>query len=44
MLFFDELDAIVGSSPSDGSGDARGGGAEARVLSTFLNELDGVRG
>lgn len=42
VLFFDELDAIVGTSTGDG--DARGGGvgAEARVLSTFLNELDGV--
>lgn len=46
ILFFDELDAIVGTSTfntkdDDGPG-GRGGGAEARVLSTFLNELDGV--
>lgn len=33
MLFFDEIDAIVGG---------REAGAESRVLSTFLNELDGV--
>lgn len=41
LLFFDELDALLGGS----AGETRGGGgntAEARVLSTFLNELDGV--
>ncbi|CAM9945594.1 unnamed protein product, partial [Heterosigma akashiwo] len=37
VLFFDEIDAVVGS----GRGDS-GGGAEARVLATFLNEMDGV--
>ena len=35
VLFFDEIDAIVG-------GGRGAGGAESRVLSTFLNELDGV--
>jgi len=35
ILFFDEVDAIFG----DGN---RGNSAEARVLSTFLNEMDGV--
>jgi SpoVK/Ycf46/Vps4 family AAA+-type ATPase len=34
VLFFDEIDAIVGGG--------RGAGAESRVLATFLNELDGV--
>lgn len=33
VLFFDELDAILSG---------RGSHAEARVLSTFLNEMDGV--
>lgn len=44
ILFFDEIDAIIGST-SDSSGNmnmARGSSAEARVLSTFLNEMDGV--
>jgi SpoVK/Ycf46/Vps4 family AAA+-type ATPase len=34
LLFFDEIDALVGGG--------RGGGAESRVLATFLNEMDGV--
>ena len=40
ILFFDEIDSILGS----GGGMHRSGGtsAEARVLSTFLNEMDGV--
>jgi len=45
ILFFDEIDAILGSGGSaSGHGMARSGGksAEARVLSTFLNEMDGV--
>ena len=41
VLFFDEIDCVVGA------GDAKttrgdGKSAEARVLSTFLNEMDGV--
>lgn len=43
ILFFDELDAIIGSE-SQHIGMGRGAGAEARVLSTFLNEMDGVDG
>ena len=41
ILFFDEIDSILGSG---GGMHRRGGGksAEARVLSTFLNEMDGV--
>lgn len=45
ILFFDEIDAIIGS---DGGGDShssgmnRGTAAEARVMSTFLNEMDGI--
>ncbi|EKU22043.1 aaa family atpase [Nannochloropsis gaditana CCMP526] len=41
LLFFDELDAIVGGSAGETRG-GKGHAAEARVLSTFLNELDGV--
>lgn len=37
ILFFDEIDAIVGSESS-----ARGDAIQARVLSTFLNEMDGI--
>lgn len=46
VLFFDEIDAIIGGeAASDGShGMGRGSSAEARVLSTFLNEMDGVDG
>ena len=47
VLFFDEIDSILGSDDADGSGHGmgrggRGSSAEARVLSTFLNEMDGV--
>jgi SpoVK/Ycf46/Vps4 family AAA+-type ATPase len=38
VLFFDEIDAIFGSAHDGG----RGSSAEARVLSTFLNEMDGI--
>jgi len=37
ILFFDEVDAIFGAQDR-----SRGNSAEARVLSTFLNEMDGV--
>jgi SpoVK/Ycf46/Vps4 family AAA+-type ATPase len=39
ILFFDELDAIV---VADGASSTRGNHVEARVLSTFLNEMDGL--
>ena len=46
IIFFDEIDSILGSdqdSAAHGMGrSARGTSAEARVLSTFLNEMDGV--
>ena len=48
ILFFDEIDALV-VDRGDGSGGGGGGGGgnsnsvEARVLSTFLNEMDGIR-
>lgn len=38
VLFFDELDSIFGGMQDGG----RGSSAEARVLSTFLNEMDGI--
>jgi SpoVK/Ycf46/Vps4 family AAA+-type ATPase len=55
ILFFDEIDAIIGcSSACIGGGDKLqglrrersdgGSDAEIRVLSTFLNEMDGVDG
>ena len=50
VLFFDEIDAILGVMSEDRNNDgsagglARGHSAEARVLSTFLNEMDGVDG
>lgn len=55
ILFFDEIDSILsgGGGGGGGSNDAnnhgmnrsgRGSSAEARVLSTFLNEMDGVDG
>ena len=42
ILFFDEIDAIIGAPNEDSMNMARGSSAEARVLSTFLNEMDGV--
>jgi SpoVK/Ycf46/Vps4 family AAA+-type ATPase len=45
VLFFDELDSIIGGEDEgSGHGMDRGSSAEARVLSTFLNEMDGVDG
>ena len=50
ILFFDEIDSILGgggdrNDSSQGmSRSGRGSSAEARVLSTFLNEMDGVDG
>ena len=39
ILFFDEIDSIFGNNEDD---TGRGSSAEARVLSTFLNEMDGI--
>ena len=44
VLFFDEIDAILGIDENHSSGMGRGSAVEARVLSTFLNEMDGVDG
>ena len=37
ILFLDEVDAVVKKRSTDGSS-----GVEARILSTLLNEIDGV--
>ncbi|KAL7569099.1 hypothetical protein ACA910_016934 [Epithemia clementina (nom. ined.)] len=48
ILFFDEIDAIIGTDHATSNGSnsnfrmGRGSSAEARVLSTFLNEMDGI--
>jgi transitional endoplasmic reticulum ATPase len=43
ILFLDEIDAIVGRRSLEGGSDgAEAGGVRQRVLSTILNELDGV--
>jgi SpoVK/Ycf46/Vps4 family AAA+-type ATPase len=45
LLFFDEFDAIAHKRSFDKGDDGNedsGGGVYARILSTFLNELDGV--
>ena len=49
ILFFDEVDSILGSDSGDNASHGmgrggRGSSAEARVLSTMLNEMDGVDG
>jgi transitional endoplasmic reticulum ATPase len=47
VLFFDEIDAILGMDENHSThqnGMGRGSAVEARVLSTFLNEMDGVDG
>eukprot|EP01103_Thecamoeba_quadrilineata_P003457 TRINITY_DN1322_c0_g1_i14.p1 TRINITY_DN1322_c0_g1~~TRINITY_DN1322_c0_g1_i14.p1 ORF type:complete len:434 (+),score=71.79 TRINITY_DN1322_c0_g1_i14:992-2293(+) len=41
VLFLDELDAVVGKRTSNGSS-SDGTGVSERVLSTLLNEMDGV--
>lgn len=43
ILFIDEIDSVIGSRAADGG--LRGTGGEAvqqRVLSTLLNEMDGI--
>ena len=42
MIFFDEIDAIVAKREL-GSTEGHGGeGVQSRVLSTMLNEMDGI--
>ncbi|KAJ3130131.1 hypothetical protein HK098_006190 [Nowakowskiella sp. JEL0407] len=42
IIFFDELDAIVGKRQLEGNGRAGGDSVQERVLSTLLNEMDGI--
>jgi SpoVK/Ycf46/Vps4 family AAA+-type ATPase len=43
VLFFDDLDALVGKRALEGGGSGSGGGGlETRLLTTFLSEMDGV--
>ncbi|RLN88400.1 hypothetical protein BBJ28_00004309 [Nothophytophthora sp. Chile5] len=43
IIFFDEIDVMVAKRDFDGSGGGEGGSSTAmRVLSTMLNEMDGV--
>jgi AAA+ superfamily predicted ATPase len=43
IVFFDEIDVMVAKRAFDGSGGGEGGSSTAmRVLSTMLNEMDGV--
>jgi ATP-dependent 26S proteasome regulatory subunit len=41
ILFLDEIDAVVGRRSLEG-GDGEAAGVQQRVLSTLLNEMDGV--
>lgn len=42
ILFLDELDAITAKRGGGGDGSGGAGGVHMRVLSTLLNEMDGV--
>ena len=44
ILFFDEIDALATNREDDGDGGDGGGGSDvhSRVLTTLLNEMDGV--
>ncbi|KAJ3092154.1 hypothetical protein HK102_010278 [Quaeritorhiza haematococci] len=46
VIFFDEIDAIVGKRALEGKAGGDGGGPSVheRVLSTLLNEMDGIEG
>ena len=44
VIFFDEIDAIVGKRSSEFGGNSGGDSVQERVLSTLLNEMDGVSG
>ena len=43
VIFFDEIDAIVGKRSSE-FGSSTGDSVQERVLSTLLNEMDGIAG
>ena len=42
LVFLDEVDALVGARNFDGSGGGGDDKVQQRVLSTLLNEMDGV--
>ena len=43
VLFIDEIDSVIGSRAADGGLKGCGGeGVQQRVLSTLLNEMDGI--
>ena len=42
ILFLDEIDALVGRRDADTGGGGGGEAVQLRVLSTLLNEMDGV--
>jgi transitional endoplasmic reticulum ATPase len=42
IIFFDEIDTLVGKREFDASGEQRGSQISIRLLSTLLNEMDGV--
>jgi SpoVK/Ycf46/Vps4 family AAA+-type ATPase len=44
VLFFDEIDSILGTKDAGAAHGMSRQSTEARVLSTFLNEMDGVDG
>lgn len=42
ILFFDEIEALVGKRSITSGMGSSSGGVQERVLSTFLNEMDGI--
>lgn len=42
IIFLDEIDALVGKRFDNGTPNASSSGVEGRILSTLLNEMDGV--
>jgi transitional endoplasmic reticulum ATPase len=44
VVFLDEVDALVGKRAMEGQGGGRGDSVQERILSTLLNEMDGVEG
>lgn len=44
ILFFDEMDSVVTNRAHHGTSSSSSSSVEARVLSTFLNEMDGING
>jgi len=42
ILFIDEIESVIGSRAADGSKGIGGESVQQRVLSTLLNEMDGI--